>query len=112
MKWQPISTAPKDGTEVLVYLEVAEVPVVHLAWYNSREEWDYSGQYCGGWDSLEDWEGWWSYTEGSVGQSKLEGYKAPTHWMPMPELAAHEMEVSGDGRRRTRPLGVRRKRRA
>lgn len=31
-----------------------------------------SGQYCGGWDSLEVWEGWWSYID------------APTHWMPLP----------------------------
>lgn len=85
MNWQPIETAPKDGTDVLVFFDCATVPVVHIAWYRSREEWESSGQFCGGWDSLEEWEGWWSYTRGSVSQEKLEGYSTPTHWMPLPE---------------------------
>ena len=80
--WQPIETAPKDGTEILVYKDMATVPVIHIAWYRNKEEWEASGQYCGGWDTLEEWEGWWSYTEGSVSQSKIE----PTHWMPLMEL--------------------------
>jgi hypothetical protein len=82
--WQPIETAPRDGTEVLVLLDCASVAVVHIAWYRSREEWEESGQFCGGWDSLEEWEGWWSYTRNSVSQEKLEGFGAPTHWLPMP----------------------------
>ena len=81
--WQPIATAPKDSTEMLVLLDCAGVAVVHIAWYRSREEWESSGQYCGGWDTLEEWEGWWSYTRNSVGQDKLEGYAMPTHWHPM-----------------------------
>ena len=84
--WQPIETAPKDRTDVLVLLNCAGVAVVHIAFWRSREEWELSGQYCGGWDSLEDWEGWWSYTENSVGQSKLDGSWFPTHWMPLPPL--------------------------
>jgi len=86
MNWQPIETAPKDRTDVLVLLNCAGVAVVHIAFWRSREEWELSGQYCGGWDSLEDWEGWWSYTENSVGQSKLDGLWFPTHWMPLPPL--------------------------
>ena len=81
--WRPIETAPRDGTEVLVLLDSAGVAVVHIAWYRSREEWESSGQYCGGWDTLQEWEGWWSYTRNSVSQEKLEGYDAPTHWHPM-----------------------------
>lgn len=83
--WQPIKTAPKDGTDILVYKDIATVPVVHIAWYRSEEEWNESGQFCGGWDSLEEWQGWWSYTRNSVTQEKLDGYAEPTHWMPLPD---------------------------
>lgn len=41
--WQPIATAPRDGTEVLVLLDVAGQAVVHIAWYRSREEWESRG---------------------------------------------------------------------
>lgn len=84
-EWQPIQTAPLDGTEVLVFYEVATVPVAHIAFYRGEREWLESGQYCGGWDSLEDWIGWWSYTRGSVTQERLDGYRQPTKWMPLPD---------------------------
>lgn len=84
MEWKPIDTAPKDGTDVLVFFDCATVPVVHIAWYRSREEWESSGKFCGGWGSLEEWEGWWSYTRNSVSQEKLDGNSEPTHWMPLP----------------------------
>ena len=83
-EWRPIETAPKDGTEVLVYVEVATVPVAHIAFYRSAEQWETEGQYCGGWDSVEEWEGWWSYVRHSVTQEKLDDITTPTHWMPLP----------------------------
>ena len=83
MNWQPIETAPKDGTDILVYFDCATQPVVHIAWYRSEQEWEEEGKYCGGWETLEDWLGWWSYTENASSQSKLEGHLAPTHWMPL-----------------------------
>lgn len=79
INWQPIETAPKDGTEILVLVSSGGVTVAHIAWYRSSEEWVNSGQYCGGWDNLEDWEGWWTYIN-SVTQEKLEGYTTPLYW--------------------------------
>lgn len=80
--WMPIDSAPKDGTEVLVWANVASVAVVHLAWYRNAEEWERSGKYCGGWETLEEWEGWWTYPENSISQIKLEEWKSPTLWTP------------------------------
>jgi hypothetical protein len=82
----PIETAPRDGTEVLVLLDCASVAVVRPAWYRSRKEWEDFGRYFFGWDSLEEWEGWWSYASNGVGQEKLEGLQLPTHWYPMSAL--------------------------
>jgi hypothetical protein len=75
MQWQPIETAPKDDTDVLVYYEVATVPIVHIAFWRPA--------YCimDDCDKPEN-EGWWSYIQYSITQEKLEGYRAPTHWMP------------------------------
>lgn len=83
LTWQSIETAPKDGTHILVYLNVASVPVVHIAWFRSHEEWEASGQFLGD-DTVEEWLGWWSYTRGSVTQEKLDGYREPRFWMPLP----------------------------
>lgn len=81
--WRPIATAPLDGTEVLVLLESEGVEVVHLARYRGQAEWEESGQYCGGWDTLEDWLGWWSYTRNGATQERLGLLK---HWMPKPQV--------------------------
>lgn len=75
-KWQQIETAPKDGTDVIVLLNVADVAVVHIAWWRDGEL-NAAGEF------LEP--GWWSYTLGSVTQELLNDYRSPTHWMPMPE---------------------------
>jgi hypothetical protein len=64
-KWQPIETAPKDGTEVLIY---------GLAWEDAQR-----GNYYavaafldGAWrDSPEDVDDGWEMN-------------SPTHWMPLP----------------------------
>lgn len=80
-KWLPIETAPKDGTDIIVGFDFATVWVVHLAWWRSVEDWM---KEVGNWS--EDDVGWWSYTRGSVTQEKLDGYRAPTHWMPCPPI--------------------------
>lgn len=83
-KWLPIESAPKDGTNILVYTEIATQPVVHIAWYRSEAEYEESGKFCFSDFCLEEWEGWWSYTRSSVSQRKLDDFP-PTHWMPLPQ---------------------------
>lgn len=78
--WQPIVTAPKDGTEVIVGVDIATVWVTRGAWYRSAEEVKRIESL--GWDA--DDVGWWSYKH-SITQEKLEGIYEPTHWLPMPE---------------------------
>lgn len=79
INWQTIDTAPKDGTEVLVYIDVATVGVVHIAWWENDEHDLWRDQ---GFDNKAEVIGWWSYTCGSVSQEKLNDYLSPTHWAP------------------------------
>jgi len=60
MTWQPIATAPKDGTAILV-----------------------SGGcfiFCVEWNNEFDW---WAVDDNKLGPFRLRG-AAPTHWMPLP----------------------------
>lgn len=59
MTWQPISTAPKDGTEFLAWSEAQGFDVVQSFEYE-RED------------------GSHAWFNGDV-------YVNPTHWMPLPE---------------------------
>ncbi len=62
--WQPIDTAPKDGTWVLLtggHAAEPTGPCVVGFW--DRDDWAYA-----------HWDGSWY----SI-------YEAPTHWMPLPE---------------------------
>lgn len=80
MEWQPIETAPKDGTDIIVGMDIATVWVVHVAFWR---DYDLDMEDTG-WTS--DDEGWWSYVRGSVSQEKLDGYRTPTHWIPLPNV--------------------------
>ena len=71
--WRPIETAPKDGREVIVGVDIASVWITRGAFYVAPGERD-----------TPDSVGWWSYKH-SVTQQKLEGIYEPTHWLPMPE---------------------------
>lgn len=59
-RWQPIETAPKDGTWILVS---------HPAWTDGKWEIAQWSQYS---------ECWQTYDTG------LTGLMPPTHWMPLP----------------------------
>ena len=65
--WQPIETAPKDGTQLLTYWpgnEPHEGVVCTGRWDDYDERWDF------------DAEGWSDEDYAEIPQ--------PTHWMPMP----------------------------
>jgi Protein of unknown function (DUF551) len=67
-QWQPIETAPKDGTDVLLYLPDADPPV-RLGRYVAQGV-TRSGH-------------WFSYA-GRV-KSPRDREIVPSHWMPLPE---------------------------
>lgn len=60
--WQPIETAPRDSTQVLIFSEKDPDKEIIIGWYClDFEEWRHYG--VGGNDSL---------------------YYIPSHWMPLP----------------------------
>ena len=64
IEWQPIETAPKDGTDMLVMTgETMHV----VRWINIHGDFDY-----------------WAVDDNKHGPFTLRG-KAPTHWLPLPE---------------------------
>ena len=72
-EWQPIETAPKDGTDVIVMYMHIETQCVFNAFYASEVD---------GWEKRD--VGWWSYEHGEVSRILLNGFMTPTHWMPLP----------------------------
>lgn len=64
--WQPIGTAPKDGTEFAAY-EEGDVYKCHWKEYDDGE-----GRFS---------EGWYDHVN--------ETLENPTHWMPLPAVGAH-----------------------
>lgn len=76
-QWQPIETAPKDGTEVEVLFDSADVEIVRLCRWNDGE--DETLDEC--WRGPKN-TGWWSYKH-SVTQELLSGRSMmATHWKP------------------------------
>lgn len=71
MIWQPIETAPKDGTEVLLFDPNCE-PKILIASYAVRERLR-NGKVIA---RYEQWE--WPMILYS-------GRPNPTHWMPLPQ---------------------------
>lgn len=78
MEWQPIETAPKDGTDVLVMYMHIETQIVHNAFWLDNENFP------------EQLSGWWSYDKSEVGRVLLDDWMTPTHWMPLPTPPAKE----------------------
>lgn len=70
--WRPISTAPKDGTWVIIYdpFFVTEMPV-SIGTYMTADERDPRGRFRKGEWLLFEWDG-------------MPSSANPTHWMPLP----------------------------
>ena len=70
MNWQPIETAPKDGTQILL----------------CQENW---GPWVGWWGTHDGGRDDWWFLDPSVdSRDKLNCWlltSGPTHWMPLPE---------------------------
>lgn len=69
-RWQPIDTAPKDGTAVLVFLPYSGSPTQATARWVER--YIFGGQGC-----------WVLCEAGDHAESADLTYPAPTHWKPL-----------------------------
>ena len=81
MKWQPIETAPKDGTEIIGWGE--DCGVILIRWdapvnFLSEKELDKLDEESA---ESEDW-----FCADFIEGLRLEDKKElPTHWMPLPD---------------------------
>lgn len=74
-KWQPIETAPKDGTRILLYRkDENNDPLMAIASW-SNYTWISSKQDDG------SWGGWLVF----ACRSDSEAFYSPTHWQPLPQ---------------------------
>lgn len=71
--WQPIETAPQDGTVVLAMLPDSDVPQT-VRWSLKDGCWSVA---------FDDWH--------------LRGRDTPTHWMPLPAAPGFDVPVQGQG---------------
>lgn len=69
--WQPIETAPRDGTPILVYSP-------------GHDQSDPTNIIVA---KFEDYEGetWWAFCENVLADIAGQVDPEPTHWMPLPE---------------------------
>ena len=76
-EWQPIETAPKDGTRVLLYVEQK------YSGKNFNISYFITDAYC---DEDEDWmTGWGHDTVESISYNVDDFAVNPTHWMSLPK---------------------------
>jgi hypothetical protein len=78
--WQPIETAPKDGTVIDLWINGSRTPDAY--WGRPDHTCGEAGRYC---DCCPTYDGWvdstfMHYLNGDDGMLGHE----PTHWMPLP----------------------------
>lgn len=72
MEWQPIETAPRNGTSVLIYMPEAYRKKVQEAFWATP------------WDGAPDDQCYWMTPIGPAGRGYTILPVAVTHWMPLP----------------------------
>lgn len=72
MDWQPIETAPKDGSRVLIYMPEASMLKVREAFWATP------------WDGAPEDQCYWITPFGPAGRGYTILPVAVTHWMPLP----------------------------
>lgn len=78
--WQPIETAPKDGTEVIgIYYRPAEDGFKRVVYGPWTMAWDHN-HWRSSWDGSEVIE----YMNDPFGTDYKDLDSPPTHWMPLP----------------------------
>jgi len=78
-EWQPIETAPKDGTTVLLgyYNRSGKWRTVRGCWYSDA-------QIAEDWEEPHDGEAGWYETAENADDTPNCWNCSPTHWMPLP----------------------------
>lgn len=74
-EWQPIETAPKDGTKVLIVNDEGAIDVAgYIEQWNERDEWVRKAKDGDVYRTVREDRGYWG-----TGTAYC-----PTHWMPLP----------------------------
>ena len=86
MTWQPIETAPRDGTDIQAVIPEHGTDNV-IAWQVSAFL-NGDGDACGGWTFTTDQEPPACWTDGICWQVNEDENASvqPTHWKPLPPL--------------------------
>jgi len=82
-EWQPIETAPRDGTEILGWRDDCGAMLIRYTAcdaFMSEDEIERSGL-----DEETLFKPDWFGADFVAGCMRLEGSELPTHWMPLPE---------------------------
>lgn len=98
--WKPISSAPKDGTEILAWRSDCGQ---FIASYTSADSFPMTQDELDAWDEetlfAKDWFTQWPQAY------RLEGIEVPTHWMPLP-AAPGSVSPSAPGDAQDEPIGT------
>jgi hypothetical protein len=80
MKWNPIETAPKDGSEILGYRKDCGILLIR---YTAPIDFMTDTEM----ENLDDFsaESYDWFCADFIGGERLDGDTCPTHWMPLPE---------------------------